>query len=90
MLKCLLLFRTYTITENLPAGWGLTAIDIYDPSNNSSGTSSNRVSKINVAAGEVVHVNYTNAFINVTNTSTSCGEIWYRILVAVQQHSDLH
>lgn len=64
---------SYTLTEALPAGWSLAGIDIYDPSNNSSGTVSTKTSVLDVAAGEVVHVNYTNAAISIIPGGTSCG-----------------
>lgn len=63
---------TYTLTETLPSGWDLTAIDIYDPSNNSSGVVATQVSTLNVAAGEVVHVNYTNQQVNTVSAALNC------------------
>ncbi|MBL7703081.1 MAG: T9SS type A sorting domain-containing protein [Ferruginibacter sp.] len=64
---------TYTLTETLPGGWDLTAIDIYDPTNNSSSVVATQVSTLNVAAGEVVHVNYTNQQVSTVSAALNCG-----------------
>lgn len=64
---------TYTLAETVPSGWALTAIDIYDPTNNSSGVVATKTSSLNVAAGEVVHVNYTNQLLQSLAIGTGCG-----------------
>ncbi|OWK73471.1 hypothetical protein CBW16_08125 [Flavobacteriaceae bacterium JJC] len=59
---------TYALTETNDPAWASSEIKIYDPTTNSSSATA-----INVAAGEVVHVVYTNSLKNTVTTPAICG-----------------
>lgn len=63
---------TYTITQTDPSGWALIDGKLYDPTNNSSFNVANKQATINVAAGEVVHVEFISVLIQSTKMSNSC------------------
>ena len=63
---------TYTITENATAGWSNSEITLYDPTTNSTASTITSTSTINVAAGEVVHVVYSNALQNSVPVPAEC------------------
>ena len=62
---------TYTLTETVNPAWSNSEIKIYDPTNNSSSSSS--TTTINVAAGEVVNVVYSNSLKNTVVIPAICG-----------------
>ncbi|MBD2757499.1 hypothetical protein [Spirosoma validum] len=64
---------TYSVTETTTSGWDLGAIDVYDPTNNSTANVVSGTTSVNVAAGEVVHLVYRNFQVTnfqVVNTCT--------------------
>ncbi len=63
---------TYTITENATVGWSNSEITLYDPTTNSTASTITSTSTINVAAGEVVHVVYSNALQNSVPVPAEC------------------
>ena len=72
---------TYTINENSTTGWSNSEITLYDPTNdlinpnnplNSTASTITSTSTINVAAGEVVHVVYSNALQNSVVVPAIC------------------
>lgn len=64
---------TYTLTESANDFWTNSEIKIYDPSGDSNSNFAARSSTLSVAAGEVVHVVYTNSFQNKITTPAVCG-----------------
>ncbi|SIT06427.1 gliding motility-associated C-terminal domain-containing protein [Filimonas lacunae] len=63
---------TYTLGITNPASWDLGAIDIYDPTSNSTGNIPVNQASINVAAGEVVHVVMHEKLLMPLNISQTC------------------
>ena len=63
---------TYTLAETVPAGWDINEIKVYDPTTNSTVDAAGSKATIRVAAGEVVHVLFTNQLITTTTISNSC------------------
>ncbi|GAB4041451.1 GEVED domain-containing protein [Spirosoma jeollabukense] len=64
---------TYSLAETIPAGWDVTNITIYDPSNNSTSNVADGTASIKVSAGEVVHVVMENTFFQTTTVASNCG-----------------
>jgi hypothetical protein len=63
---------TYSVVEAAPSGWSLGAIDVYDPTSNSSTNVSTATTSVNVAAGEVVHLVYRNFLIQSFPVVNTC------------------
>ncbi|MEP6749229.1 MAG: T9SS type A sorting domain-containing protein [Bacteroidota bacterium] len=63
----------YTVTESLPAGWDLNGIKASDPTTNSSTNSIAKTATLNVSAGEIVHVTFTNELVQATTVANNCG-----------------
>ncbi len=51
---------TYSVNEGTTSGWDLGAVDVYDPTSNSTANVVSGTTSVNVAAGEVVHLVYRN------------------------------
>ena len=51
---------TYTVSENVTAGWNLNSISCSDPTANSTGNTGTRTATINVAVGEDITCTFTN------------------------------
>ena len=64
---------TYTLKETVDPAWSNSDIKIYDPTSNSSSDYSTSTSTINVSAGEVVNVVYTNSLKNTVVIPAICG-----------------
>ena len=64
---------TYTLTETANSAWSTSEIKVYDPTTNSSSSTATSSSTINVAAGEVVNVVYSNTVKNQIVTPATCG-----------------
>lgn len=63
---------TYTVKETLPnTNWELGRYNIYDPSGNTTANTTNQTATINVAAGEVVNVEYINEKLNPKEVDNS-------------------
>ena len=64
----------YNIAQNTVAGWHTTDITVWDPSNNSTKTIPTNTVVANVAAGEVVTIEFENQLTSIYNMSnaTSC------------------
>lgn len=67
-----LLPGTYTIRETIQPGWDINEIWVKDPTQNSSGSAVTGIATINVQAGEVVHVGYTNELVQSNSVINSC------------------
>jgi len=67
---------TYTITENVPGGWNLQKITVYDPSSNSTSNVNAHTAIVTVAADEVVHVVFQNGLVNPYAMTNDCGDLY--------------
>ena len=63
---------TYKLSEVVPTDWFNNDIEIFDPTSNSTFDLVNSEASINVAAGEVVHVVYSNSLKNSVNIPQVC------------------
>ncbi|MBL7705121.1 MAG: T9SS type A sorting domain-containing protein [Taibaiella sp.] len=64
---------TYTVAQQPVAGWHTANIVNWDPSNNSTQNVANSTATVNVAAGEVVIVEFENQQTNIYDISTASG-----------------
>lgn len=64
---------TYTFTETIPnSNYDLGRYNIYDPTNNTSGSVGTNTVTINVAAGEVVNIELINEYLVPKSISLTC------------------
>jgi hypothetical protein len=68
---------TYVVSEGATANWSLGAIDVYDPTNNSTADVNTAKTSVNVAANEVVHVVYRNFLIQTFAVNNNCSDASY-------------
>ncbi len=66
----------YTITQAVPGGWDLQKIEVFDPSGNSIINLVGNSVTLDVAAGETVHVIFTNGIVNPFSMNSSCNDVY--------------
>lgn len=64
---------TYTVTETVPANWALQNITVYDSTNNTTVNLGTATANVDLSAGEVVHLIFSNALIQTTAAVNDCG-----------------